>query len=92
MVDIIDFATWAAGAVIVVGVMQWAKNLLKKIPTWIWSVVLPIVSLGASAAAAYKESDYSSIFWNAAGIWAISQVGYELIVQSIKKKLGAKGQ
>ena len=90
MFDFIDLPTWIAGAVIVVGVMQWCKNLLSKIPSKAWAFVLPIISVGTAFASAIKDEDYSIIVWNALGIWAISQLGYELIVQKIKERLGAK--
>ena len=86
--EILDLALWTAGAVIVVGIMQWAKNILPKVPPKAWAFILPVVSFGAAVAGAVKGNDFSGILWNGAGIWAVAQVGYELIVQSIKKKLG----
>lgn len=84
--DLILAATWLAGAVIVSGIIQWAKSLgktifSKEIPSWVWVVILPLISTGAAFAVG------GQILWNALGIWAISQIGYETIIQSIKNKL-----
>lgn len=92
MEELIVLGTWAAGAVIVVGVIEWMKGLFKKwtIPTKVWSVFLPVVSLGASWASCNMSGDFSPLYWNAAGVWGVSQLAYTLIVQSVKKKFGGK--
>ncbi len=84
----IDIVTWTAGAVIVVGVIQWAKGAIPMAPAWTWTILLPLVSLGAATASAVQAEKMTGLFWDAAGIWAISQLGYEIIIQTIKKKLG----
>ena len=86
--EILDFALWSAGAVIVVGVLQWLKGMFTKVNKVVWSLLLPVVAFGVAISIAVKEKDYSAIIWNASGIWAIAQIGYELIIQTIKKRLG----
>lgn len=86
MLDFSSFTTWMAGAVIVVGICQWlkklAQNLPKKVPSWLWSLLLPVVSFGA----AYSLKG-TALCWDALGIWAIAQMGYDLIVRAVQKKI-----
>lgn len=79
-------AIWVAGGVVVSGIIQWVKSLAKtiftkEIPSWVWVVILPITSFVASFSLG------GEVLWNALGIWAISQIGYETIIQSVKNKL-----
>jgi len=86
--DFIDFAVWFAGAVIAVGLIEWAKNLFPKAPPWVWMVVLPVGAFVAAFSIVLKdEASTVSIVWNALGIWSLSQLGYALIVQLVKKRL-----
>lgn len=87
MITIADFGIWAAGAVIVVGVVQWAKGLFPKVPSKLWSIVLPVVSAGAGFAYSFKTGVIADGVWTSLGIWAIAQLGYELIVQTVQQKL-----
>jgi len=80
MIDLIDLATWLAGAVIAVGLIQWAKGLAPKAPGWVWSLALPAGAFAAAAAAGGTK-----IIWTALGIWAIAQVGWEAILRRIVK-------
>lgn len=82
-----SFASWLAGAVAIVGIIQWAKGACEKIipdklPSWVWSLVLPAVAVGVSFT---MTGEY---FWNLCGTWAIAQLGYEVIIQAVKKKVG----
>lgn len=88
MEELVDIGIWIAGAVIAVGILQWAKGVLPSAPSRFWTVVLPAVSFAASFAAAAKTGDYSGAAWNALGVWAVAQIGYELIIQTIRKRLG----
>lgn len=77
-----DIGIWALGSVIVVGLIQWFKPILPKAPTWVWIVALPVTAtIGAVAYGTDK------VIWNALGIWAIAQIGYEVIVQAVKSRL-----
>jgi len=81
-----SFACWLAGAVAIVGIIQWAKGLIEKIfpdkiPSWLFSIILPFVAVGVSFT---MTGEY---WWNLCGTWAIAQLGYEVIVQTVKKKI-----
>jgi len=96
MFDFAIMGIWCAGAVIVVGVMQWGKGfaaqtIQRVIPSWVWSLILPFCALGASAAFSFKQSGGSWI-WNALGIWAVSQLGYEVIVKTVVENLLSGGK
>ena len=73
---------WLCGAFAATGGMQWIKGIVPKsipIPTWVWGFLLPVLC----------------VLWAASPLWlqgawmvlALSQLGYENIVQLIKKKL-----
>lgn len=84
MIDFSIVSIWTAGAIIVVGAIQWAKGIVKQIikrdvPTWIWSIIMPICAVGASIASGHG----GKWIWNGLGIWAASQLGYEVIVKSV---------
>jgi hypothetical protein len=76
-----NFGMWALGAVIVVGLIQWVKGMFPKAPSWVWTAALPIVSF--IAALAYGPD---KIIWNVFGTWSVAQIGYEVILQSVKNK------
>ncbi len=84
---IFDIGTWATGAVIVVGIIQWIKGLAPQAKPSTWSIILPVISFLAAVAFGFKSNTLSGVLWDTAGIWAISQLGYEIIVQSVKKRL-----
>lgn len=82
-------AIWVGGAIVVSGIIQWTKVLAKslfksELPSWVWIVILPLASVGASFSAG------GQIIWNSLGIWAIAQIGYETIIQTVKNKLATK--
>jgi|GEM_PF-2030427 len=96
MFDFAIMGIWCAGAVIVVGVMQWGKGfaaqtIQRVIPSWVWSLILPFCAIGASAAFAFNQNG-GSLIWNALGIWAVSQLGYEVIVKSVVENLLSGGK
>lgn len=80
MVEIVDLATWIAGAIIAIGLIQWAKGAAARAPTWAWTIALPAVSFAAAFAAGGPRR-----VWNALGIWAVSQVGWDAILRRIVK-------
>lgn len=71
-------ALWIAGALIVAGLTQWIKSFIKlKSPhKWIYG----IISAGLAFAAAFAGGG-TTILWNFLGILAVSQLGYESIMQ-----------
>ena len=96
MFDFAIMGIWCAGGVIVVGVMQWVKGFVAQtiqrvIPSWVWSLILPFCALGASAAFSFGRSG-GSWLWNALGIWAVSQLGYEVIVKTVVENLLSSGR
>ena len=96
MFDFAIMGIWCAGAVIVVGVMQWVKGftaqtIQRVIPSWVWLLILPLCAIGASAAFSFKQNG-GSLIWNALGIWAVSQLGYEVIVKSVVENLLSGGK
>jgi hypothetical protein len=82
MIEIIDLATWAAGAVIAAGILQWTKGLIPKAPRWVWAAASPIAAFAAAIA-----SGGDKWAWNWLGVWACSQLFYETIIQAIRKKI-----
>jgi hypothetical protein len=83
MMEIAQWGVWLSGAVAVVGVIQWAKGLAPKAASWVWLAAMPALSLAASFAAGGQRP-----WFDALGIAAIAQLGYELIVQAVRKRLG----
>ena len=79
-----SIAAWVAGAVIVVGLIQAAKSAITGAPSWLWLVVMLVVSVAAAFAAGTTRP-----WFDALGIAATSQLGYELIVQGAKKKIAS---
>lgn len=85
--DFTDVAKWFAGAVIVVGLMEWSKVLFKKalnveLPGWLLLLLLPIISMAVGFAAGDQG------LWTALGIWAFAQVGYAGILKKMLEKTG----
>lgn len=83
-----DFAAlqlWIGGGVVVVGMIQFVKGLFPKtlqdqIPSWAWA----LVAACSAIAYAYVPDGIR----NALGVLAVSQIGYETILQTVKNKLG----
>lgn len=71
-----------------IGVIQYLKGFLTKAPTIVWALASPVLCIAFSAAWAIMPS------WVSQGILALalSQLGYETIIQTIKNKFGAKPQ
>jgi len=81
--DFMNWAAWLAGAVAVVGITQWMKGLAPKASSWVWAAIMPLLAIGVAWAAGGARP-----WFDALGIVAIAQLGYELIVQGVKRKLG----
>ena len=87
----LNIAVWLTGAIIVVGLVEWVKALGqaitdRKVKSIVYAACLPVVAF----IVAYSMELEGSRFWVALGIWAIAQIGYELIIQAVRKKLGGK--
>ena len=81
--DLVVWGAWLAGAVAVVGVLQYLKGLAKGAPSWIWSAAMPALAIVTAWAAGGARP-----WFDALGIASIAQLGYDLIVQRIRKDLG----
>lgn len=70
-------------SVAIVGILQWLKGLLPKAPTWVWALASAVGCLGLAAAVIYLPP------WVLLGVvaLAVSQLGYEAILQFIKSKI-----
>ena len=70
-------------AVAVVGLLQWLKGLLPGAPAWAWAAASAARCVAIAAATAYLPD------WMLLGLVALaaSQIGYEVIVQYIKRKI-----
>jgi hypothetical protein len=88
--DIKDLGAWIAGAIIVVGIIQWVKNFIDNfkiiLPSWAFSLMVPIFSVGVGFASAYAFGKELWI-WNFLGTWAVAQICYESIVRVMNKKV-----
>ena len=71
-------------AVVTVGVLQWLKGLWKKMPSQFAAALLPVICLGLGWAVGPEVSPAFGMWLLLGGLaWAIGQLCYELIVQSI---------
>lgn len=68
-----------------IGILQYLKGIWKQGPTWAWAVIQPVLCIGFAAAWEGLPS------WISTGILALalSQIGYETIIQVIRKKTEA---
>lgn len=78
--DFSGIGEWIAGGVTVVGLIQWMKGMGPNVPAWAWSIMAPVLAVAWAFMPPWARQ--------AAGVLAISQVGYETIIQSVKRKLG----
>jgi hypothetical protein len=75
-----DWEIILAGAAGVVGFIEWAKGYFK-MPGWTVRTLMPIVCLGV---AMVQNGGWRQIAINGILMLAVCQIGYELIVQSVK--------
>lgn len=70
-------------AVAVVGLIQWFKGLLKKVPSWVWAIMSVVGCFAVAAVVFYLPP------WVLLGLvaLAVSQLGYEVIVKFIMSKI-----
>jgi hypothetical protein len=76
---IADLGQILGAAVAVAGIIQWAKNWLKKAPSWVWALVLIPLAIGY----AYLPAKIQGALLVA----AVAQLGYETLIQPAKRKL-----
>lgn len=75
MENFIDLSAWLKGAVAVIGIIQLAKNFIT-LNSKIWALLVVPMAIGY----AYLPEP----FQNGIGIAALSQIGYETIIQTVK--------
>jgi len=90
----LNIAVWLMGAVIVVGLAEWAKAGAETLGTRPFDAkafrALLVITLIPIASFAVGLSAEGGNVYTALGIWAVAQIGYELIIRTVKKKLGGE--
>jgi hypothetical protein len=76
-------AVWVVGALIVAGLTQWIKNYIHLPGKHKW--IYGIIAAALSFLAAYAGGG-TTILWNFLGTLAVSQLGYENIMQKFLLK------
>jgi hypothetical protein len=76
----IDWLLALAVALEAAGAIQWGKGWLKGAPTWVWSILLPLLCIGLAVAPAFVHV--------AALGMAFAQLGYETIIKAVVAKTG----
>lgn len=84
MFEMISIGTWIMGSIIVIGGMQYIKGLVPI--TGNWRKLYSLCSIVIAFAAAYAGGG-AHVFWDFMGILAIAQIGYDVILQNLLKKL-----
>lgn len=81
-IELFDWQLHVKLAVIVVGVTQWVKSLFQKIkiPTFVWAIFMSLLAVGVVFA-----EQYCPIINVILLVICISQLGYEFILQNIKR-------
>ena len=74
-----DITTWLAGGLAIAGLIQWIKGLAPKAPVVAWGILSPLMAIGW----AYAPEQLRL----AAGVLAISQLGWDLLIQPVRRKL-----
>jgi hypothetical membrane protein len=80
-----DMSLWIGGSVLVIGLVQILKTYTKKMDkkfNWVYSVASAIFSILVGI-----YSGGANVVWDCLGILAVSQLGYEAILQTLLKKL-----
>lgn len=85
--SVIDWEVVVYVAVCVSGTVQYLKGAIKKAPTWVWTVVMPILCF-VYAAAWQLLPPFVSVGLMA---FAATQLGYDTIIKRFTKKLDKEG-
>ena len=78
--DFTELGVWIAGGITVVGIIQWLKGMAPQAPVWLWSLAAPALAVAWEFSPPWARQ--------ASGVLAVSQVGYETIIQALKRKIG----
>jgi hypothetical protein len=75
-----------AGAFAAVGVLEYVKGFFGEVKPKAWRLLQPVLCILFAATAALLPS------WVMAGVLslALSQIGYELIIETVRKKIGGE--
>ncbi len=78
------------GVFIVVGLIEYAKGFLSAAPTQAWRIAIVPASFAAAVVcqAALLKPIWPGILLNGLLILAASQLGYQVVVEAVKKRLG----
>jgi len=83
-------AMWFLGAIVVVGLIQTAKNAVpRKLPGWLWAIIMTAIAIGVAFSRGVLVSGMYSVggpLWEGLGIAAVSQICYESIYKGILKR------
>lgn len=82
----VDWEVVLSAAFGAIGVLEYIKGFYKGSPSYVWRILQPVLCLGFAAVAAFLPA------WVMTGILALalSQVGYELILDGVRKKLAVR--
>ncbi len=80
----IDWETVSVGVFVVVGLIEWAKGFGKNLGATFWRLLI----LPASVVVAITIKILPAWALTALVILAASQLGYEVVVKAVKKRLG----
>ncbi len=80
----IDWETVSVGVFVVVGLIEFVKGFAKNMDGWFWRLAL----LPASVVVAITIKMLPAWALVALVILAASQLGYEVVVKNVKKRLG----
>lgn len=84
----LSFGLIGMAAVLAVGLIEWGKGVVKNAPSWVWSIVLPVAAFVAALAGRGIAEQPLVWFWLLT--WAVAQIGYALIIQSVRAAIGKK--
>jgi hypothetical protein len=75
-----------SAAFVAIGVIEYLKGFFKTAGSQVWRILQPVMCLLIAGVAAYLPS------WVMTGLLALalSQIGYEAIIETVKKKIGGK--
>lgn len=82
MIDLATLAPLFLGGLTVTGLIQWIKGLFPGVSPRVWSASAVVLAAGYALAPPWART--------AAGILAISQLGYEVLVQPVRRALEAR--
>ena len=80
----IDWIAVIAASVMAVGIIEYAKGIASKAPSWVWLACSPIAAI---VAAVSLGGSWNQIAINAGLVLAVSQLCYQSIVQLVKSKV-----